>query len=281
MTSTTRNLFAFLVLSLALFACSSEEKKKGDDETPKPPVGPTIDNNYELRDAIAEDIVSITADGLGTFRRIKVKIQNKTNRTLRIKIPAGLYFINPITEEQSLITADNLDTIEFQANENKSIEVNSFCTDVRQKVPGKLNDWLYEKNYKGGLDEVIRFYGNHETLINEWLKSKNEKFAQEENRLIFYQLIIWLHEEGEYSQILLMLGNDVFKNDINAAKEWLDEIYEDAKELALIIKSRDKDKIKSWLKSQITALLQKKPGVTGVIERGRNRLDNLRNRIRK
>ena len=75
--------------------------------------------------------------------------------------------------------------------------------------------------------------------------------------MLFFQTVIWYHEGGQYLEILGMLKNGVFKNDIEQAKVWLDEIQKEASELAQLIKERDSEKIKNWFKQKTLELIHK------------------------
>ena len=235
-----------------MFGCSDNSKKEKNQEVIK-----KADPNkkYELKEASDSGFISISADGLGTYRKIQVNIVNKSEGTININLPSGLYFENPDKNAQSLITAKGIGLIQFGKLEKKEFEIASFCTNVKQSVPAYLKNWKFIPNFDGGLDEMIEIYGNHEKSINEWLEKKNQNFSLEENRLLFFQVVIWYHEGGKYDEILNMLSKDVFKNDIEKAKSWLDDISTEAQELASAIKEKDNEKIKSWIKEKILQLL--------------------------
>lgn len=234
---------------------------------------------YSLQDALTNNFVKISADGKGTYRSIGLNLENNTDADISVSLPPGIYFENPDNAAQSLVTAQRYKSILLNNKQKISLDVASFCTNVKQKVPGELKDWRYKSNYDGGLDEVIEFYGKYENGINEWLEKKNKRFATEENRLLFFQTVIWYHEGGQYSEILGMLKNDVFKNDIEQSKLWLDEIHEEANELAQLIRERDSRNIKSWLKQKTLALLPTPEQIDNTVEKGKKRLDRIRDRL--
>jgi len=242
----------FLIITTIMFGCSDNSKKeKNQDDIKKA----DPNKNYELKEANDSGFISISADGLGTYRKIQVNIVNKSEGRININLPSGLYFENPDKNAQSLITAREIGLIQLEKFEKKEFEIASFCTNVNQSVPAYLKNWKFISNFDGGLDEVIEFYGNHEKSINEWLEKKNKNFSLEENRLLFFQVVIWYHEGGKHDAILNMLSKDVFKNDIEKAKAWLDEISTEAQELASAIKEKDNEKIKSWLKDKLLQLM--------------------------
>lgn len=267
--------------SLIIIGCGDNSKKpenpQNSTENEKKPDSNKV---YSLTEALAGDFIKISADGNGTFRNIRVNIENNSNSKINVSLPAGIYFENPDDKAQSLITAKKRDEILLNDKEKISVDVRSFCTNVNQKVPGVLKDWKYNPNYKGGLDEVIEFYGQYEKGINEWLEKKNPKFSSDENRMLFFQIVIWYHEGGKYQEILNMLKKDVFQNDINHAKIWLDEIHAEAAELAQLIKERDSDKIKNWLKQKVLELIPTTEQIDNVVEKGKKKLEGLRNRLK-
>jgi polyhydroxyalkanoate synthesis regulator phasin len=98
--------------------------------------------------------------------------------------------------------------------------------------------------------------------------------------MLFFQTVIWYHEGGQYQEILAMLKNDVFKNDIEQAKVWLDEIHEEASELAKLIKERDSEKIKTWLKEKTLELIPTSEQIDEAVDKGKEKIDNIRKRLR-
>jgi hypothetical protein len=72
---------------------------------------------------------------------------------------------------------------------------------------------------------MVSLYVYHEFAIKTWLKNKNsEKIETETQKQLFFQVVIWVEEGGNYVMILAILINDVFQGDINKASEWLDSI---------------------------------------------------------
>jgi hypothetical protein len=235
------------------FSCCSSGRKNDSPEfsDTREEMLPDSKKVYDFKDAVEKNFIEVSADGLGTFRFINVNIRNKSNVEVEVSVPSGLYFENPDSKAQSLISAKKEKNIVLAPRESIKYRTRSFCTNVKQNVPGFLKDWNFNSNYSGGLDAVIEFYGDYEIPINEWLESKNSKFKSEESRMLFFQTVIWYHEGGQYQEILLMLKNSVFKNDINEAKIWLEEIHRDASNLAEVIRSRDTEKMKEWLRQSL------------------------------
>ena len=251
-------------------------RKKQNENGKKP--DPNI--TYSLKEALANDFIKISADGNGTYRNIKLNLENKSDASCKLTLTAGLYFENPDDKSQSLITAKKIDIITIDDKQKFSLDVPSFCTNVKQSVPGLLKDWNHNPNYNGGLDEVIAFYGKYEKGINKWLEKKNKEFSDENKRMLFFQTVIWYHEGAQYQEILEMLKNDVFKNDIEKAKVWLDNIQQEASQLAQLIKERDSEKIKTWLKEKTLELIPTSEQVDEAVDKGKKTLDKFRNRLK-
>ncbi len=278
-------LATIMLASVILTSCGGNSKEGEPQAGAKEENGivaePDPNKTYSLKDALAKNFIIISADGKGTYRNIQLNLENKTDAICKVTTPAGIYFENPDDKAQSLITAKNIETITLSGRQKVSLDVPSFCTNVRQSVPGLLKNWNHNPNYNGVLDEVIEFYGKHEKGINKWLEKKNTRFSDENNRMLFFQTVIWYHEGGQYQEILEMLKRDVFKNDIEQAKVWLDEIQQDASELAQLIKERDSDKIKSWLKEKALELIPTTEQIDNVVDKVKKKLDGLRDRLKK
>jgi hypothetical protein len=275
-------ILATLFVGLVLFtSCGgNSQESKTHDETNENVTKPDPNITYSLKDALAGNFIKISADGNGTYRNIRLNLENKSDASCTLTLPAGLYFENPDEKAQSLITAKKIETITLSEKQKLSLDVPSFCTNAKQNVPGLLKNWNHNPKYNGGLDEVIEFYGKYEKGINEWLEKKNERFSDENNRMLFFQTVIWYHEGGQYQEILAMLNKDVFKNDIEQAKVWLDEIQQEASQLAQLIKERDSEKIKSWLKEKTLELMPTSEQIDEAVNKGKTKLDNLRNRLK-
>lgn len=280
-----RSLISFLFISIIFTNCNSgdNEKEISENQNIESEINlkPDSDKVYMLNEALTNHFVSISAEGLGTFTKIKVNLENNTDQQIHISLPAGLFFENPDKSAQSLITGVKKDKLNLMGKESINFEITSYCTNVKQHVPGYLKEWRYNLNYDGGLDEVISFYGDFEIGINEWLEKKNPKFSEQIYRLLFFQTVIWLHEGGEYSEVLRMLSQGIFKNDINQAKEWLDSIYSEVKELAQLIKERDVEKMKTWIKENTLKIIPSNEVIERRVEKGKDRLDKFHNRLKE
>jgi hypothetical protein len=268
-------LFVFIAL-----ACSSG--KKGEEVNTIPEKA-SIDPNktYTLKEAASFEEVTVSAQGLGTYKKLAVVLKNSSESSITLVIPAGSHFQNPIDEEQSLITSESSAEIILQAGDSKTVEVATFCTNAKRQVPGSQSGWVYEAEYKGGLDEVISFYGKHALLIDQWLEKKNpEKFARKEDRMLFFQVVIWSYQGAEYDDIVNMLSQDVFADDITAAKKWLDEVYKEAVEIAQLIKNKDSEGLEKWAKDKLLAIIPSNKQIDNAVGKAKDGLNNLRDRLK-
>lgn len=268
-----------ILISFQFFSCKEKDKsEKTTNIEVKTEDTINFNKTFELKEAHAKDLVAIKANGLGTFRELEIFVLNKSAHDLKLNVPSGLFFENPDSNAQSLLTCKKIGNIEIKQNDSFKLKIASVCTNVQLHIPGFLKNWKFIPNYKGGIDEILSFYGNHEFAINTWLKKKNpEKFETETQRQLFLQVVIWAEEGGNYAQILAMLKNDVFQGDINKAKEWLDSIYNEAREIAGFIKKKDSEGLKKWCKKAISDILPKKQdikkGINNSIEKLKNKLN--------
>ncbi len=281
MKKVTKIIATLFVASLILTGCGGNSQEGEPQNKPNENIKKQdLNITYSLNDALASDFIKISADGNGTYRNIRLNIENKSDASCKITLPAGIYFENPDDKAQSLITAKKIEIITLNDKQKFSLDVPSFCTNVKQSVPGVLKNWNHNPNYNGGLDEVIEFYGKYEKGINEWLEKKNKEFSDENKRMLFFQTVIWYHEGAQYQEILAMLKNDVFKNDIEKAKVWLDNVQQEASKLAQLIKERDSEKIKTWFNEKTLELIPTSEQIDEAVDKGKKMLDKYRNKLR-
>jgi hypothetical protein len=248
-----------------------------------PPNGKTENPPIIEIESLTEDskkIVSIEADGIGTFRSIQVRVSNISEGTVKVNLPSGLYFINPDKNSQDLITAKGIETITLKKGEEKVVEVPTYCTDVNKDCPGNIKKWNCDYNYDGKLKKAIQFYEKHEEEINAYLIKKDPAFSSEAERLQFFQIIIWLHEDGKDDEIIAMLARDSFGNNESQARSWFYSVIADARELAEIIITQDIDALKDWLKKKMLALLPSDRRIDDMADRAKDNLNSLRDRLR-
>jgi hypothetical protein len=272
-----------LILNLLIFfliSCSSGERKEQNESSiHKISIDPT--KTYTLKEASSIGAIRASADGLGTYKFINIVLENSSESSISVEIPAGSHFQNPNSEEQSLISSERSEKITLQTGERKTVRLSTFCTNARKLVPSKQSGWVYQPEYAGGLDEVISFYGNYAESIDQWLIKKNpEKFSTKEERLLFFQVVIWSYEGAAYQDIVKMLSQDVFADDIDAAKKWLDEIYKEAVEIAQLIKNKDSEGLKNWSKQKILDILPTNSEIDNAVDKTKEGINNLRNRLR-
>jgi len=257
--------FSFLISVIIVLSAATVQNSNGDEELNVKHAFSNKQNHftkkyirYTLKEAVAKDFVQVEGASLGTFKKIQVIIKNKSSQNISLIVPAGIYFTSPDVYSQCLITAKKIPEIQLKPNQETIQTVPSFCTNSARSTPGQSRGWPFNSEYDGGLDEAILFYGDYETEIGTWLKMKNpSKFSTEEDRLLFFQVAVWYHEGGNYSQILDLLSKDVFANDTSQAKKWLDEVDQDAKEFSFLMKAKDDKKVTEWIKSEMTKLFNR------------------------
>lgn len=275
-----KHIFIFALLIFVGLGCSpNNQGKQGTEKTEK--ISIDSEKTYLLKEAASLGAIAVSAQGVGTYKKLDVVLKNSSESKITVIITAGSHFQNPIDTEQSLITSESSAEITLQAGESKTVPVSTFCTDAKQQVPGSQSGWAYEADYKGGLDEVIKFYGNHAEMIDQWLMKKNpEKFATKENRMLFFQVVIWNYAGAQYDDVVNMLSQDVFANNIAATKNWLDEIYQEALEIAQLIKNRDSEGLKKWAKEKFLSIIPTNKEIDNAVDKTKENLTNLRNRLK-
>jgi hypothetical protein len=82
---------------------------------------------------LASDFIKISADGNGTYRNIRLNLENKSDASCKLTLPAGIYFENPDEKAQSLITAKKIETITLSEKQKLSLDVPSFCTNAKPR----------------------------------------------------------------------------------------------------------------------------------------------------
>ena len=92
-------LFIFIAL-----ACSPGNKgEQGSTNTEKMSIDPN--KTYTLKEAALFEGITVSAQGLGTYKQLDVVLENSSESKITIIIPAGSHFQNPIDAEQSLISS--------------------------------------------------------------------------------------------------------------------------------------------------------------------------------
>lgn len=129
------------------------------------------------------------------------------------------------------------------------------CTNASLRVPGREGDWKWEQAPKD-LDKALRFYVKHEQKIGEFLAKKNpEKLSNREQRQAFLQVAIWTYLGDNPEDIIGLLAQEVFHNDIQRARDFFDSVREDASKIAKMLRNRDDEAIKTWLRAATEELL--------------------------
>lgn len=219
-----------------------------------------------------------TAQGTGSYQSIVVSIENLTDDYLVLEVDAGIYFANPDNKAQSLITTQDVPRVKIDPKETVQFTLNSACTDASRRVPATDGPWPEEEAPKA-LDVALLFYGEHDALISRHLANKNpEQLGTEEQRRHFQQVMIWSYMGNDFDQILNMLTQQVYHNDIARARAWLDHIHAEAQRLASIIRERDNASIKAWVAEELNISEERIERVEEKVDEARNRLNQLRDR---
>lgn len=204
--------------------------------------------SYTIYEATQKQLIKISANGRDTYSELNVVIENLTETKLSLDVNAGLYFINPDTSKQNLITFNALGSVTLEPYSSFDRDIRSVCTDAGLGIPSNDRNWEYNLNYSGGLDEAIAFYSKYQSTINTYLMKKYPEHLGDEKKIqAFSQVVIWAYTKGDYSRMVYLLKKTFFRSNPNLVDEWLSAIYKEAKEIAQLIEDQDLDSIKKLL----------------------------------
>lgn len=263
------SLTASVALALLIYccgACNTKEARRLADYDGK---------TLTIDEAVKQGFATMVGNGQGTFTKIGVIIQNNLAQQLNLEVRGGLYFKNPKSAEQSLLTVEEIGKIQIAANDKYQQIIPTVCTDVQLEIPGKERNWSSAENKDGTIDEILTFYSKYKSQITGYLERKNpEKFQTPTDQHQFLQVLVWAYSGGSYNQILQMLSKDVYGNDIERAKRWLDGVYEEAAAMAQFIKEGDFKGLADYL--ALDEKIEKaQKGIKNAYEDGKNRLKNI------
>ena len=143
-------------------------------------------------------------------------------------------------------------------------------------MPGDDSGWPVADAPKN-LDLGLRFIGENDRIISEFLKKKNpEKLGTAAQQKQFKQVMIWSYLGDNYDDMRRMLAQDVFANDISKAEEFLSTVYEDAQELGELMRRRDVASLRAWVAEKSKENLDRlRESGNEAISKGRDRLRNI------
>lgn len=233
-----------------------------------------LPDEMKLNEALRKGAITYSFNSRSTYREAILTVNNQSDEDFDLEIDAGLFFKNPDVNRQSLIILSDIDK-RIGPNEQVDILLSTGCTDAGKSVPRPITNWDNVEAPKN-LDVALGYYGEYEGSIAKWLKKKNpEKLGSSAQQKRFKQVVIWSYMGNDYNQILNMLADNVFHDDIASAKSWLNEIYDEAREISDLIRDRDRNGIKRWLAQKMANAAE---GAGEALDRGRRALDNFRNR---
>lgn len=254
-------LISNLVFILLFWSCGpnnpDNSASKGDTNLSKENKSIPKRVKLDLEDSNWQEKININASGLNTYKQVSISVRNNTQDIIELNLKSGLFFVNPSSNQQSLITLESVDNIMIQPNETFSKNIISACTNSGKGVPDASTAWPIEAAPKD-LDKGIIFYNKNKDLIVNYLKKRNsERFSTEEDQQAFLQVVIWTYLDNDYNDIITFLTTEVFSGNSNNAKSFLDEVYEVAQEVARLIRDADQQALVSWIKEKSKELLNK------------------------
>lgn len=267
-------IYFIALLTTIIYSCGSEIKESKPPEIVavdelRVPIEPEISPRKMDIQYLAEmGYITVTGKGLKTYTKMELRLFNKSSFDLKIIIPAGTFFDNPVNLSQDLILLENY-SVDLNAGMKQSIEVSTACTNANWSVPGSDENWPMVSAPKN-LGLALDFYGKHESSLNSYLAKKNpEKLGTEEGRKRFKQVVIWYYMGNDYASIKNMLVENVFHNDVASAEKFLNSIQDEAQNIATLIRNRDSAGLQTMIKN----------ATKSSIDRGINGLRNLRQKL--
>jgi hypothetical protein len=229
-----------------------------------------------FKEAVELGLIQVKGQGLGTYKEIELAFENTSNQDLSISMEAGSYFQNPESGSQNLITL-SATVIEVKKDGTTRTTLPSACTNAGLRVPGRQSGWALDGAPKE-LDLALRFYGKHEEKIGKFLAKKNpQELGTPEQRQAFLQVAIWTYLGDNPQDIINLLAQEVFHNDIQKAKNFFESVRADAAEIAEMMRNRDADALKAWLEAATEVAIERgKERLENATENARYRLNRLR-----
>lgn len=268
-----------VMLALLLIGCGGTIQTGEDNENSTRPESrrESLLTKFKgsLEDAIDQRLVKIQGNGKNTYRELDVTIENISDIPLDIEVDAGTFFDNPKSRSQNLILLDDV-SLSLRPGESETKTMSSACCNAGYSVPGDDSGWPVADAPKN-LDLGLRFIGENDRIISEFLKKKNpEKLGTAAQQKQFKQVMIWSYLGDNYDDMRRMLAQDVFANDISKAEEFLSTVYEDAQELGELMRRRDVASLRAWVAEKSKENLDRlRESGNEAISKGRDRLRNI------
>lgn len=271
-TSTMRTAFAGVMIALLMgILCGGTVAEAASE------ISPNSNHVYGLAEAMELGHVRVTASSHGTYREVEYTVVNVSRERIKVRFDAGMYFQNPNSMAQNLVTLQDLGEFSLTSSRSKTVRVASACTNADLAVPGVMGSWS-SGDAPLGIDHAVRFYGKHQKTVDKWLAKKNpELFGTADGRQVFLQLVIWAYLDAQYDDILRMLAGTVFKDDLAKAEDFIQQSYESAKEIARLIKERDTRAMAAWARKAIAENVD----ADAIREKGRGLWRGVRDRFNR
>ncbi len=96
---------------------------------------------YGLAEAMELGHVRVTASSHGTYREVEHTVVNVSRERIKVRFDAGMYFQNPNSMAQNLVTLQDLGEFSLTSSRSKTVRVASACTNAELAVPGVMGSW--------------------------------------------------------------------------------------------------------------------------------------------
>ncbi len=140
-------LMTGVILSLAFINYNEHPKPLSIQEIMKNP-------NFE---------VTLTSSGGHSGKSVLLEVKSKTNKDVRITVPAGTLFYPSDENEQTLVSPREQYAVINKMKTN-SIPLNGFCTEAHDKSPTSAGTFALGNNKNEKLDKLLQFFKEHKGI---------------------------------------------------------------------------------------------------------------------
>lgn len=165
--------------------------------------------------------VDVRSTSNGSYKSIKVELENFGNEDIKVHFPPGGIFINLDSTEQNLVVLF-YDVILLKAGETESLSLGTSCANPKRKIPSNgRTTWIYD--YDSKIGELIMFYHENKAIVE--IATGPEHHDTFEKRHNFLQMCVWVYYNAEKEQILSFATTYLFDGDKEEAKVFVDAFY--------------------------------------------------------
>lgn len=165
--------------------------------------------------------IDVRSTSNGSYKSIKVELENFGNEDINVHFPPGGFFINLDSTEQNLVVLF-YDVVELKIGKTESLIVGTACANPKRKVPKNgRTTWIYD--YDSKIGDLIMYYHENRGIVE--IATGVEHHDTFEKRHNFLQMCVWVYYNAEREQILRFATTYLFDGDKDEAKIFVDAFY--------------------------------------------------------